>query len=71
MDKREEYLKRRVTFLKMPLKKLEELLGELHEKRYVQQDIEYESQHRMASSVYLQRTRVGDSLIFHLKEFVR
>lgn len=69
-EKRGDYIKERKRLMKIPIEELEYQLGVLWEKRYEEQDILYESQHRLTSSVYLERTRSGDSLIFHLKNFL-
>jgi len=70
MKTREEYLKRRKELARLSVEKLEALLGKLYDKRYVDQDISYESEHRLASSVYRQKVKKGDSLIFHMKNFI-
>lgn len=55
---------------RMSKAELEKLLGELYQKRYIDQDINYESYYRITSHVYVQKTRTGSSLIFHLKKFL-
>lgn len=67
---REEWYQERSRLLGMKSKDLEKLLGQLYEKRYVEQDINYESYYRLVSHVYIQKTREGQSLIFHLKNFL-
>jgi hypothetical protein len=70
MKSREEYLKRRKELGRLSVEKLEALLGKLYDKRYVDQDIGYESEYRLASSVYRQKVKKGGSLIFHMKNFI-
>ena len=60
----------RSRLTRMSLDLLQKLLGELYEKRYIEQDINYESYYRLASSVYLQRSRGVTSYKFHLKNFL-
>lgn len=70
MGRREEYLKERKELSKLSVTQLEKLLGELGKRRYEEYDISIENKHRIASSVYLQKVRKGDSLIFHLRNFI-
>lgn len=67
---REEYLKKRKELTKLNPKQLEKLLGELYEKRYIEQDINYESYYRLVSSVYVHKTRDNKALTFHLQNFL-
>ena len=67
---RESYLVERYRVSKLDTGQLEKLLGELYEKRYVEQDINYESYHRLVSSVYVHRTRDNKALRFHLQNFL-
>lgn len=67
---KEEYDTEIQKLNKMSKKELEDLLGMLYQKRYVDQDISYESYYRITSHVYVQKTRSGQSLIFHLKTFL-
>lgn len=70
MKRKEEYAQERSRLNKMPIWRLQVLLGELYQQRYEQNDITVENLHRLASSVYIQRTRRAPSLLFHLKNFV-
>lgn len=70
MKTREEYLKRRKELGRLTIEGLEKLLGKLYEERYVKQDISVESEHRLASSVYRQKVKKGESLIFHMKNLI-
>ena len=54
----------------MPLDKLSLLIEELYNKRVLNHEIEYEAQHRLAGRVLNERTRSGESLIFHLNKFL-
>lgn len=67
---RESYLLEQRKLNRMGVKELEDLLGYLYERRYVDQDISYESYYRLTSHVYVQKTRKDQSLIFHLKNFL-
>jgi hypothetical protein len=50
----------------MSLPKLETLVGELHQRRVMDHDIEVEAQYRLAGWVLIQRTKKDNSLIYHL-----
>lgn len=67
---REEYLIKRREVSKLKIAELEKLLGDLYEKRYVEQDVNYESYYRLASSVYVHKTRDNKALTFHLHNFL-
>jgi hypothetical protein len=67
---REDYLLEREKVSRLGTDRLEKLLGELYEKRYVEQDINYESYYRLVSSVYVHRTRDNRALKFHLQNFL-
>lgn len=67
---REDYREKRREVVRLATKRLEELLGELYQKRYVDQDINYESYYRLVSSVYVHRTRDNKALTFHLQNFL-
>jgi len=70
LDDKETYLNERRILKGMPISKLKELVGKLYEMRYEEHDIEVHSYHRLASSVLIDRTKNGDTLIFHLKNFI-
>ena len=67
---KEEYRSMRKSYLQLPTKMLEKKLGELHDRRYYGYEIELEAEYRIASSVYIARTKTGGSLIYHLKNFL-
>lgn len=67
---REDYIVKRKELTKLNPRQLEKLLGELYEKRYIEQDINYESYYRLASSVYVHKTRDNKALTFHLQNFL-
>jgi hypothetical protein len=67
---REDYLTERLKIQVLDTVELEILLSQLFEKRYVDQDINYESIYRLVSSVYVHRTRQNRPLIFHAKNFL-
>lgn len=66
----EDYHRERKKLSKLDNRRLEKLLGELFHKRYIEQDINYESYYRLASSVYSQRKMDSKMLIFHMKKFI-
>ena len=66
LDDREIYRKECNRLFRMPLKKLQALVGELYERRVNQHDIEVEALYRLAGWVLNQRTKES-SLIYHLK----
>lgn len=70
MGRREEYLKERQRLNRLTVSQLEKLLEDLGKKRFDENDISVESEFRITSSVYLQKVRKGDSLIFHLRNFI-
>lgn len=67
---REEYHDQRRKLDRLSTAALETLLGELHRKRYYDQDISLESYYRLASSVYIQRKMDSKQLVFHMKKFM-
>lgn len=70
LDDREAYLKEKLRLLRMPLPKLQRVVGDLHQRVYEDNDIEAYSYHRLASSVLIDRTKTGSTLIYHLKNFI-
>jgi hypothetical protein len=70
LDNRENYLKEKRLLKRMSLSNLQRLVGELHNIRYIDHDVEVHAYHRLASSVLLERSNSGKSLIFHLKNFI-
>ena len=70
LDDRDVYLREQVKLLKLPISKLEQLVGDLYKKRFEEHSIEVVSYHRLASSVLLSRKEDKSSLIFHLKNLV-
>ena len=71
LDNREIYLRERQKLFKLSTKQLEALLGELFARRYGEHDISVDAYYRIVAQVYNTRLRKGDSLIFHLKNFLR
>ena len=69
-EEKEFYLYCYTKFSRMGLKKLQETLGELGRRRYEENDIDCYTEHRVAARVYNERTRKGESLIFHLQNFM-
>jgi len=67
---RESYLAERLNLQMLDTEELQTLLKDLYHKRYVDQDINYESAYRLASSVYVHRTRENYPLVFHMKNFI-
>lgn len=70
IDNREAYLRERRLLNRLPLKELQKLVGELFNIRYIDQDIEVDAYYRLASSVLLERSNKGQTLVFHLKNFL-
>lgn len=70
MGRRFEYLKERTKLNKLSISELEKLMGVLGKRRFDENDISVENEFRMASSVYLQKTKSNTSLRFHLKNFL-
>ena len=70
MGRRIEYLKERTKLNKLSIPDLEKLMGVLGKRRFDDNDISVENEFRMASSVYLQKTKSSGSLRFHLKNFL-
>jgi hypothetical protein len=71
LDNREIYLRERQKLFKLSTKQLEALLGELFARRYGEHDISVDAYYRIVAQAYNTRLRKGDSLIFHLKNFLR
>ena len=70
LDNRNVYLEERKKLLKMRKKELEVLLEDLYKRRFEEHDIQLDVYYRLVSQVYNSKTRKGNSLIFHLKNFV-
>ena len=70
MGRREEYFRQRVQLSRLSLSDLEKLMGMLGKRRFDENDVSVENEFRMASSVYLQKTKSNTSLRFHLKNFL-
>ena len=54
----------------MSTEKLQEVLKELGRRRYEEYDTTCCTEHRIAARVYLEKTRKGESLVFHLQNFL-
>jgi len=70
LDNRENYTKEQILLHRLPLTKLQKLVGELFQLRYEENDIEVDAYYRLASSVLIRRTSTGSTLIFHMKNFI-
>ena len=70
LDNRENYTKEQILLHRLPLTKLQKLVGELFQLRYEENDIEVDAYYRLASFVLNQRKENRQSLIFHLKNLV-
>lgn len=70
LDSRNVYLEERKRLLKMRKKELEVLLGDLYKRRFEEHDVQIDAYYRLVSHVYNSKTRKGNSLIFHLKNFI-
>jgi hypothetical protein len=67
---KEQYRERRRFYMRLPIRKLESTLEDLYNKRYFEYDIGLEADYRIASAAYVNRTKTGESLIYHLKNFL-
>ena len=67
LDDREAYLSLQKKLHRIPIQELKNKVADLHEKVYYEHDIDYHSEFRLASAVLIDRTKNGDSLIYHLK----
>lgn len=65
---KEEYQDIYFKYKYMDDDELEESLKELYQKRYIDNNIDVFTEHRIAARVRLERNRSGDGLVFHLKE---
>lgn len=65
---KEEYADLYYKYHDMCDDELDEKLSELYHKRYIENNIDVFTEHRIASRVRLERNRTGESLIFHMKE---
>ena len=70
LDNRENYLREQALLQKLSLSKLTKFVAEMHKIRYEDNDIQVDSYYRLASHVLTQRTKVGGTLIFHMKNFL-
>ena len=65
---KEEYKRIYFKYYHMKDDALREVLGDLYEKRYTDNNIDVFTEHRIACRVQLERTRDSESLVFHMKE---
>jgi len=65
---KEEYQDLYYEYLDMPDDELASKLSELYKKRYIDNNIDVFTEHRIAARVQLERNRSGNTLIFHMKE---
>jgi hypothetical protein len=70
LDNKINYSKAYLAYCKMPLVKLQDEMRELHNRKYVLYDLEAGEYYRIASRAYNVRTRTGNGLIFHMKNFL-
>lgn len=70
LDDREVYLQERRKLYRLQTRELEDLLGELYRRRFVEYDVSIDVYYRIVSQVYNTRIRSGNSLIYHLKNFI-
>ena len=65
---KEEYQDIYYIYYNMSDKELETSLSELYKKRFIDNNTDVFTEHRIAARVRLERNRSGDGLIFHMKE---
>lgn len=65
---KEEYQDIYLKYYNMSSEELSRNLSELYKKRYIDNNIDVFTEHRIAARVQLERNRSGDTLIFHMKE---
>jgi len=65
---KEEYQDLYYKYYDMPDDELSSKLSELYKKRYIDNNIDVFTEHRIAARVQLERNRSGNTLIFHMKE---
>ena len=65
---KEEYQDIYYKYQDMSDDELDSCLSELYQKRYIENNIDVYTEHRIAARVRLERNRSGSSLIFHMKE---
>jgi hypothetical protein len=67
---KEEYAKLYGKYFRMDTKTLEKNIGQLYNKKFIDNDISVYEEHRVAARVLLERSRDGTGLIYHLKNIV-
>ena len=70
LDDKGIYLEERNKLLRLSTQKLETMLGELHTRRFDNNDISIDAYYRMVSHVYYVKVGTGKSLIFHMQKFL-
>lgn len=65
---KEEYQSLYFKYQYMDDNELEDTLKDLYNKRYIDGNIDVFTEHRIAARVRLERSRTGESLVFHMKE---
>jgi hypothetical protein len=67
LDDREAYMSLQKDLRRLPIEKLKNKVNDLHRKVFYEHDIQHHSEFRLASAVLLDRTKTGESLIYHLQ----
>lgn len=70
LDDKVIYLQERGKLIRLSTARLEEMLRDLYDRRFNQQDISVDAYYRLVSHVYNTRVRSGGSLVYHLKNFL-
>jgi hypothetical protein len=65
---KEEYQRIYFKYFNMSDEELSSNLSDLYKKRYLENNIDVFTEHRIAARVQLERSRSGNTLIFHMKE---
>jgi hypothetical protein len=70
IDEKDSYHYHYCRFSRMSTPNLQKVLGDLAKRRYEDYEVDCYTEHRIAARVYLERTRKGEGLIFHLQNFL-
>lgn len=70
LDNRTERSQVTKQLLRKKVKELEALLKDLYYRRYYNYEIEIDAYYRLASHIYLSKVRNGNTLIFHMQNFL-
>ena len=68
---KEEYQALYMMYFEMETPALQQAVTDLYRRKFIHNDIEAYNTHRIAARVLLEREHTGESLVYHMKDFLR